>query len=200
MNHCFISYKHKTLKLQFPRDGFVAMPPIQRLILNWRSSEKWPYDKSPELHSSCQKFCVVMVVTNGLSYNINFKIVLGEHAPRPPKNTVSYACHINFHFACMSPLLQSLDLPPEVDPKKEWWRCYNLEPHTTQVSELHANDCNQTAASLSFPQLLRRSLTPQMTSMLLSLKMPLSPAWPLADQDLSLCGPEWTWPSCNFHQ
>ena len=42
----------------------------------------------------------------------------------------------------------------------------------------------------SLPQLLRRSLTPQTISQLLSLKMPLSPAWPLADQDLPLCGPD----------
>ena len=108
MSHCFISCKHKTLKLQFPRDSFVAMPQVQRHIPSGMSSEKRSYNESPELHSSCQKICVVMVVTNGLSYDINFP---GRTCTLTPLNTVSYACHTNFHFACMSPLLQSLDLP-----------------------------------------------------------------------------------------
>ena len=54
---------------------------------------------------------------------------------------------------------------------------------------------------LLFPQLLHESLIHQMTSQLLSLKMPLSPAWPLADQDLTLCGlHSQTWPSYRTSQ
>ena len=39
---------------------------IQRLILKRKGSKKWPYDESPELHSSCHKCWVVMVVSDGL--------------------------------------------------------------------------------------------------------------------------------------
>ena len=53
----------------------------------------------------------------------------------------------------------------------------------------------------SLPQLFHKFLTPRTTSQLLSLKMPLSPAWPLADQDLPLCGPDsQTWPSYRTNQ
>ena len=64
MNHCFMSCKHKTLESASPLDSSVAVSHIQRLI----PKGKWfpPCDESPELHSSCQTFCVVMVVSDGL--------------------------------------------------------------------------------------------------------------------------------------
>jgi len=40
----------------------------------------------------------------------------------------------------------------------------------------------------SYLQFHHRSSTPQITSQLLNLKMPLSPAWPLADPGQRLCG------------
>ena len=58
-----------------------------------------------------------------------------------------------------------------------------------------------TYSPVPFPQLHHRSLTPQMISQLFSLKMPPSPAWPLADQDLPLCGPDsQTWSSYRTNQ
>ena len=64
MNHCFMSCKHKTLESAAPLDSSVAVSHIQRLI----PKGKWfpPYDESPELQSSRQTFCVVMVVSDGL--------------------------------------------------------------------------------------------------------------------------------------
>ena len=61
MNHCFMSCKHKTLESASPLDSSVAVSHIQRLI----PKGKWfpPCDESPELQSSCQTFCVVMVVS-----------------------------------------------------------------------------------------------------------------------------------------
>ena len=61
MNHCFMSCKHKTLESASPLDSSVAVSHIQRLIPKGR----WfpPCDESPELQSSCQTFCVVMVVS-----------------------------------------------------------------------------------------------------------------------------------------
>ena len=57
----------KHSNLQLPRDSSVpAVPHIQRLIPKGRGSEKRPYDESPEVQSSCHKFCVVMVVSDGL--------------------------------------------------------------------------------------------------------------------------------------
>ena len=54
---CSPNIKHSNLQL--PRDSSVAVPKIQWLILRGRGFEKWPYNESFELHSSCHKFCVV---------------------------------------------------------------------------------------------------------------------------------------------
>ena len=61
MNHCFMSCKHESAA---PLDTSVAVSHIQRLI----PKGKWfpPCDESPELQSSCQTFCMVMVVSDGL--------------------------------------------------------------------------------------------------------------------------------------
>ena len=61
----------------------MAVPHIQRLIQKGRGSEKRPYGESPELQSSCHKFCVVMVVSNGLRSTLiwsTFENFPGEHA------------------------------------------------------------------------------------------------------------------------
>ena len=66
----------------------------------------------------------------------------------------------------------------------------------TQHKSLNLMPVVVTKLLLLFPQLLHRSLTHQTISQLSSLTMPLSPAWLLADQDLTLCGPDsQTWPS-----
>ena len=55
--------------------------------------------------------------------------------------------------------------------------------------------------SFSFPQLHHRSLTPQTTSRLLNLKMPLSPAWLPADPGQQLHGSDYqTLLHYNHHQ
>ena len=55
--------------------------------------------------------------------------------------------------------------------------------------------------SLSFPQLHLKPLTPQTTSQLLNLKMPLSPAWLLADPGQQLHGLDYqTLLYYNHHQ
>ena len=88
MNHGFMSCKHKTAA---PWDSSVAVSHIQRLIpkgKGQRGSEKRPYDESPELQSSCQPFCVVMVVSDGLRSTLIWskpKSFQGEHAPRPSR-------------------------------------------------------------------------------------------------------------------
>jgi len=54
---------------------------------------------------------------------------------------------------------------------------------------------------LSFPQLHLKSLTPQTASQLLNLKMPLSPAWLLADPGQQLHGSDYqTLPYYSHHQ
>ena len=69
------------------------------------------------------------------------------------------------------------------------------------VRELLSQFLASSCCMPSLPQLLHKSLTPQTTSQLLSLKMPHSPAWPLADQDLPLCGPDsQTWSSYRTNQ
>ena len=52
------------------RDKSVALPHIQRLFPKGRGSEQRPYDESPELQSSCHKFCVVTL--------LNLKIFSGR--------------------------------------------------------------------------------------------------------------------------
>ena len=56
----------KHSNLQLPRDtSSVAVAILQRLIPKGRGSEKRPYDESFEfMQSSCQKFCMVIVVSN----------------------------------------------------------------------------------------------------------------------------------------
>ena len=51
-----------------------------------------------------------------------------------------------------------------------------------------ARCCSFKLLPVSFLQFHHRSLTPLTTSQLLNLKMPLSPAWPLADPGQRLCG------------
>ena len=65
----------------------VAVPHIQRLIQKGRGSEKRPYGESPELQSSCHKFCVVMVVSNGLRSTLiwsKFEKFPGGACPQTP--------------------------------------------------------------------------------------------------------------------
>ena len=62
----------------------MAVPQIQKLR---------PYDESPAIQSSCHKFCMVIVVSDGLSHSLNFTIFLGEHAPRAPKKLCSIYAH-----------------------------------------------------------------------------------------------------------
>ena len=93
MNHCFMSCNIKHSNLQLPRDSSVAVAHIQRLIPKGRGSKKQPYDELPELQSSCHKFCVVMVVSDGLRSTLIWskcKNFPREHAPRPPWNVVRY--------------------------------------------------------------------------------------------------------------
>ena len=69
-NHCFMSCEHKALKSAAPKSSLqetaVAVPHIQWLIPKGRDSDKRPYNELPKLQSSCHKFCVVMVVSDGL--------------------------------------------------------------------------------------------------------------------------------------
>ena len=59
MNHCLMSCKHKALKSAAPKRQFCGSA-------SGRGFEKRPYNESPELQSSRHKFCVVMVVSDGL--------------------------------------------------------------------------------------------------------------------------------------
>ena len=86
MNHCFMSCNTKQSTIQLPRDiSSVAVAILQRLIPKGRGSEKRPYDESLVLQSSCHKFCVVMVVSDGLRSTLIWpksKNFPGERAPR----------------------------------------------------------------------------------------------------------------------
>ena len=73
--------KHSNLQLL--RDSSVAVPHIQRLILKGRGSEKRPHE-SLELHSRHHKFCVVMVVSDGLRSTLRWSKFSEGACPQTP--------------------------------------------------------------------------------------------------------------------
>ena len=116
----------KHSNLQLPRDSSVpAVLHIQRLIPKGRGSKKQPYNELRELQSSCHKFCVVMVVSDGLRSTLIWskfkKFSWGTMPPDLPEHCALYTCKKNcvdcVHCIaaptrCMcAPLLQCLDPP-----------------------------------------------------------------------------------------
>ena len=87
-NHCFMSCKHKALKFAAHKR---AVPQTQRLIPKGRGSGKQTYIEL--LHSSCLKFCVVMVVSDSLRSTLIWSTLQnfsgGTH-PLTLYNTVCY--------------------------------------------------------------------------------------------------------------
>ena len=66
MNHCFMSWKHKALKSAASNRQFCGSASNTKAASEGKRLEKWPYNESPELHSSYHKFCMIMVVSDGL--------------------------------------------------------------------------------------------------------------------------------------
>ena len=88
--------KQKALKSACSSQLTGALLRIQRHILKGRNSKKLPHDESPELHSSCHTFHVLMVVSNSLevlSYGIHFNIFLREYAPTCTDNCMLHMPH-----------------------------------------------------------------------------------------------------------
>ena len=90
---CPANIKHSNLQL--PRDSSVAVPHIQRLIPKGRGSEKQPYDESPELLSSCHKFCVFIVVSDGLRSTLIWSKFSGGECPQTPLQCYALYAHRN---------------------------------------------------------------------------------------------------------
>ena len=124
MKHCWhVLQTWSTSNLQLPTDSSVAVPQIQRLILKGRGFEKWPYNESPELHSSCHKFCVLMVVSDCLRSILiwcKFQIFTKRACPQTPLERCALCMHRQLFTICAphqpplcmyAPLLQSLDPP-----------------------------------------------------------------------------------------
>ena len=98
----------KHSNLQLPRDSSVAVSHIQRLIPKGRGSEKWPYDESPKLQSSCHKLCMVMVVSDGLRSTLIWskfkKFSWGSMPPDPLQRCALYVhAHIKKLHALRAP-------------------------------------------------------------------------------------------------
>ena len=109
---CPVHIKHSNRQL--PRDRSMAVPQIERLTLKERGSEKRPY----ELHFSCYKFCMVMVVSDDLRGTLRWSKF--QQASSPPRKHCSLYLHRQLHtthatppptlYVCL-PFLQSLDPP-----------------------------------------------------------------------------------------
>ena len=116
---CPVNIKHSNLQL--PRNSGGT---TQWLIPKRRGSETRPYDESPK--SSCHKFCVVMMVSDGFRSTLmwpKFKNFPGGTFPQTPlqrfalyaraKSCAGCACRMaapNSFYVC-PPLLQCLDPP-----------------------------------------------------------------------------------------
>ena len=87
-----------------------AVPQIQRHILKGRNSEKLPHDESPELHSSCHTFYVLMVVSNSLRSTL-VCCTFQHFCPQTPHMHRHCMLHMRRQSPalCPSPLHQSRD-------------------------------------------------------------------------------------------
>ena len=95
---CPANIKHSNL--QIPKDSGGSTLHT-KADSKGRCSKEQPYDESPKLQSSCHKFCVLMVVFDGLRnillYNLNSKFFLGEWALRyirTQKQCTGCVCHM----------------------------------------------------------------------------------------------------------
>ena len=80
-----MSCKHKALKSAAPKRQ--QWQYLTWLIPKGRGSKKRPYDESPRLQSTCHKFCVVMVVYDGLRSTLiwsKFRNFSGGACPQTP--------------------------------------------------------------------------------------------------------------------
>ena len=116
---CQSSCKHKALKSAAPKRQFCGSASNTKADFERKGlQETTIYDELPELHSSCHKLCVVMVVSNGLRSTLicsKFQILLKKHAPKPFKNAECYTqtdnCMLCIPHQLPLPHLQSLDPP-----------------------------------------------------------------------------------------
>ena len=112
-----MSCRHKALKSAPKRQQRQYLTYKGSVIPKRRGSKKRPYDKSPRLQSTCDRFCVVMVVFDGLRSTLiwsKFRKSSWESMPPDPHTTLCVmmrAPHGCTNPTLCMPPLQCLDPP-----------------------------------------------------------------------------------------